>query len=160
MNQLLTLLQPETVIFNLESGSKEEVISRLLQKAIDTHQIDTENKEEILESLLAREKSMSTGIGSGVAIPHCSVNLVDELKCVMGLNPNGIDFDSIDHQPVHIFILLIVPKTKFQEHIKTLAQIAKALNVKEDREKLIRSGSFEEIQKAFLGTSNRAGRNL
>lgn len=148
MNQLLTLLQPETVIFNLESGSKEEVISRLLQKAIDTHQIDTENKEEILESLLAREKSMSTGIGSGVAIPHCSVNLVDELKCVMGLNPNGIDFDSIDHQPVHIFILLIVPKTKFQEHIKTLAQIAKALNVKEDREKLIRSGSFEEIQKA------------
>ncbi|AJR15658.1 phosphoenolpyruvate-dependent enzyme IIA component of the PTS system [Leptospira interrogans serovar Linhai str. 56609] len=149
MNQLLTLLQPETVIFNLESGSKEEVISRLLQKAIDTHQIDTENKEEILESLLAREKSMSTGIGSGVAIPHCSVNLVDELKCVMGLNPNGIDFDSIDHQPVHIFILLIVPKTKFQEHIKTLAQIAKALNVKEDREKLIRSGSFEEIQKAF-----------
>ncbi|ASV10198.1 PTS sugar transporter subunit IIA [Leptospira interrogans serovar Canicola] len=149
MNQLLTLLQPETVIFNLESGSKEEVISRLLQKAIDTHQIDTENKEEILESLLAREKSMSTGIGSGVAIPHCSVNLVDELKCVMGLNPNGIDFDSIDHQPVHIFILLIVPKTKFQEHIKTLAQIAKALNVKEDRENLIRSGSFEEIQKAF-----------
>ncbi|AYV55427.1 PTS sugar transporter subunit IIA [Leptospira kmetyi] len=149
MNQLLTLLHPETVIFNLESGTKEEVISRLLQKAVDTHQIDAENKEEILESLLAREKSMSTGIGSGVAIPHCSVNLVDELKCVMGLNPNGIDFDSIDHQPVHIFILLIVPKTKFQEHIKTLAQIAKALNVKEDREKLIRSGSFEEIQKAF-----------
>ncbi|EMJ90819.1 PTS sugar transporter subunit IIA [Leptospira alstonii] len=149
MNQLLTLLHPETVIFNLESGTKEEVISKLLQKAVDTHQIDAENKEEILESLLAREKSMSTGIGSGVAIPHCSVNLVDELKCVMGLNPNGIDFDSIDHQPVHIFILLIVPKTKFQEHIKTLAQIAKALNVKEDREKLIRSGSFEEIQKAF-----------
>ncbi|ABJ76802.1 MULTISPECIES: PTS sugar transporter subunit IIA [Leptospira] len=149
MNQLLTLLRPETIIFNLESGTKEEVISRLLQKAVDTRQIDAENKEEILESLLAREKSMSTGIGSGVAIPHCSVNLVDELKCVMGLNPSGIDFDSIDHQPVHIFILLIVPKTKFQEHIKTLAQIAKALNVKEDREKLIRSGSFEEIQKAF-----------
>ncbi|EMY79209.1 phosphoenolpyruvate-dependent sugar phosphotransferase system, EIIA 2 [Leptospira weilii serovar Ranarum str. ICFT] len=149
MNQLLTLLHPETVIFNLESGTKEEVISKLLQKAVDTHQIESENKEEILESLLAREKSMSTGIGSGVAIPHCSVNLVDELKCVMGLNPTGIDFDSIDHQPVHIFILLIVPKTKFQEHIKTLAQIAKALNVKEDREKLIRSGSFEEIQKAF-----------
>ncbi|WP_016755069.1 PTS sugar transporter subunit IIA [Leptospira santarosai] len=149
MNQLLTLLRPETVIFNLEPGTKEEVISGLLQKAVDTRQIDAENKGEILESLLAREKSMSTGIGSGVAIPHCSVNLVDELKCVMGLSPNGIDFDSIDHQLVHIFILLIVPKTKFQEHIKTLAQIAKALNVKEDREKLIRSGSFEEIQKAF-----------
>ncbi|EMG21159.1 phosphoenolpyruvate-dependent sugar phosphotransferase system, EIIA 2 [Leptospira interrogans serovar Copenhageni str. LT2050] len=114
MNQLLTLLQPETVIFNLESGSKEEVISRLLQKAIDTHQIDTENKEEILESLLAREKSMSTGIGSGVAIPHCSVNLVDELKCVMGLNPNGIDFDSIDHQPVHILFFLSFPKPNFK----------------------------------------------
>ncbi|RHX88367.1 PTS sugar transporter subunit IIA [Leptospira stimsonii] len=149
MNQLLTLLHPETIIFNLEAGTKEEVISRLLQKAVETNQIDSENKDEILESLLAREKSMSTGIGSGVAIPHCSVNLVDELKCVMGLNQEGVDFDSIDHQPVHIFILLIVPKTKFQEHIKTLAQIAKALNVKDDREKLIRSRSFEEIQKAF-----------
>ncbi|EQA37375.1 phosphoenolpyruvate-dependent sugar phosphotransferase system, EIIA 2 component [Leptospira inadai serovar Lyme str. 10] len=149
MNQLLALLKPETVIFDLEGSSKEEVISHLLQKAVDVKLIGPEVREPVFESLLAREKSMSTGIGSGVAIPHCSVNLVEELKCVMGLSKKGIDFDAIDHLPVHIFILLIVPKSKFQEHIKTLAQIAKTLNVKEDREKLIDSKDFEEIRKAF-----------
>ncbi|MGJ4786852.1 PTS sugar transporter subunit IIA [Leptospira koniambonensis] len=149
MNQLLALLKPETVIFEIEGSSKEEVINQLLQKAVDSTLIARDDRELVYESLMAREKSMSTGIGSGVAIPHCSVNLVDELKCVMGLSRKGIDFDAIDHLPVHIFILLIVPKSKFQEHIKTLAQIAKTLNVKEDREKLILSKNFEEIRKAF-----------
>ncbi|TGK12222.1 PTS sugar transporter subunit IIA [Leptospira fluminis] len=149
MNQLMALIKPETVMFDLEGSSKEEVISRLLQKAVEAKLIEPEVREPVFESLLAREKSMSTGIGSGVAIPHCSVNLVEELKCVMGLSPGGIDFDAIDHLPVHIFILLIVPKSKFQEHIKTLAQIAKTLNVKDDREKLVHSKNFEEIRKAF-----------
>ncbi|EIE02594.1 PTS sugar transporter subunit IIA [Leptospira licerasiae] len=149
MNQLLALLKPETVIFEIEGSSKEEVINQLLQKAVDSALIARDDRDLVYESLMAREKSMSTGIGSGVAIPHCSVNLVDELKCVMGLSRKGIDFDAIDHLPVHIFILLIVPKSKFQEHIKTLAQIAKTLNVKEDREKLILSKNFEEIRKAF-----------
>ncbi|EMJ99043.1 PTS sugar transporter subunit IIA [Leptospira sp. WS58.C1] len=149
MNQLLALLKPETVIFEIEGSSKEEVINQLLQKAVDSTLIARDDRDLVYESLMAREKSMSTGIGSGVAIPHCSVNLVDELKCVMGLSRKGIDFDAIDHLPVHIFILLIVPKSKFQEHIKTLAQIAKTLNVKEDREKLILSRNFEEIRKAF-----------
>ncbi|EPG64484.1 PTS sugar transporter subunit IIA [Leptospira wolffii] len=149
MNQLLALLKPETVIFEIEGASKEEVISQLLRKAVDSGLIGSDDKDPVYESLLAREKSMSTGIGSGVAIPHCSVNLVDELKCVMGLSRKGIDFDAIDHLPVHIFILLIVPKSKFQEHIKTLAQIAKTLNVKEDREKLIHAQDFEDIRKAF-----------
>ncbi|GBF39138.1 PTS sugar transporter subunit IIA [Leptospira hartskeerlii] len=149
MNQLLALLKPETVIFEIEGSSKEEVINQLLQKAVDSTLIARDDRDLVYESLMAREKSMSTGIGSGVAIPHCSVNLVDELKCVMGLSRKGIDFDAIDHLPVHIFILLIVPKSKFQEHIKTLAQIAKTLNVKEDREKLILSKNFEEIRKAF-----------
>ncbi|PJZ68735.1 PTS sugar transporter subunit IIA [Leptospira perolatii] len=149
MNQLLTLLKPETVVFEIKGSSKEEVIGQLLDKAVSAKLIEPDVREPVYESLLAREKSMSTGIGSGVAIPHCSVNLVDELKCVMGLSAKGIEFDAIDHLPVHIFILLIVPKSKFQEHIKTLAQIAKTLNVKEDREKLIQAKDFDEIRKTF-----------
>jgi PTS system fructose-specific IIA component len=92
---------------------------------------------------------MSTGIGSGVAIPHCSVGIVDELKVVIGLSKNGIMFDAIDKQPVHIFILLIVPKEKFQDHIKTLALIAKTLNLKDERDKFIQSNSHSELISAF-----------
>ena len=92
---------------------------------------------------------MSTGIGSCVAIPHCSVSLVEELKVVIGLSKEGIAFDAIDKMPVHIFILLIVPKNKFQEHIKTLALIAKTLNLKEERNKMIYSNNYEDILEAF-----------
>jgi PTS system fructose-specific IIA component len=92
---------------------------------------------------------MSTGIGSGVAIPHCSIGIVNELKVIIGLSKNGIEFDAIDKLPVHIFILLIVPKDKFQDHIKTLALIAKTLNLKEERDKFILSNSYEELISAL-----------
>jgi PTS system fructose-specific IIA component len=71
------------------------------------------------------------------------------LKVVIGLSKEGIAFDAIDKMPVHIFILLIVPKNKFQEHIKTLALIAKTLNLKEERNKMIYSNSYDDILAAF-----------
>ncbi len=149
MNHLIELITPENVFYDLKANSKEDVISQLVSHGIKIGIINEENKDEIEISLLSREKSMSTGIGSGVAIPHCSVSLVQELKVVIGISESGIEFDAIDKLPVYIFILLIVPKNKFQEHIKTLALIAKTLNLKEEREKLIHSKSYEEIKKSF-----------
>ena len=154
MNHLLELLTPANVIFNLKASSKEEVINRLLDHALQSGLIKDSEKEEIFQALVARENSMSTGIGSGVAIPHCSVESVSALKCVIGISPEGIPFDSIDNLPVHIFVMLVVPKDQFQEHIKTLALIAKTLNLEEERKKIISAKSFEEIQSAF---SNRKG---
>ena len=149
MNHLIELITPDNIFYDLKANSKEEVISQLVAHGVKIGSINEENKVEIETSLLNREKSMSTGIGSGVAIPHCSVSLVEELKVVIGISESGIEFDAIDKLPVYIFILLIVPKNKFQEHIKTLALIAKTLNLKEEREKLIHSKSYEEIKKAF-----------
>jgi PTS system fructose-specific IIA component len=154
MNHLLELITAENIIYDLKAQSKEEVINKLVDHGIQIGMLKSEFKEEITNSLLNREKSMSTGIGSGVAIPHCSISLVDELKVVIGLSEDGIEFDSIDKLPVCIFILLVVPKNKFQEHIKTLALIAKTLNLKEEREKLIHSRNYDEIKKAF--TSHNA----
>ncbi|MCB1178982.1 MAG: PTS sugar transporter subunit IIA, partial [Leptospiraceae bacterium] len=131
MNNLLELITENNVIYNLEAVSKEEVIQKLVDHGVLVELFSDDLKNELIESLMNREKSMSTGIGSGVAIPHCSVTIVDELKVVIGISKQGIDFESIDKLPVHIFILLIVPKEKFQEHIKTLALIAKTLNSKE-----------------------------
>jgi PTS system fructose-specific IIA component len=54
---------------------------------------------------------------------------------MIGISPGGIPFDSIDNLPVHIFVMLVVPKNQFQEHIKTLALIAKTLNLEEERKK-------------------------
>ncbi|GBF51801.1 protein-N(Pi)-phosphohistidine-sugar phosphotransferase subunit A [Leptospira ryugenii] len=153
MNQLLEILDPKNIIFNFSATSKEDAIRKMMAHLVQTGSIEKSNEEEIIVSLLNREKSMSTGIGSGVAIPHCSVHYVNELKCAMAIAPQGIDFEALDHALVQIFIMLIVPKNKFQDHIKTLALIAKTLNIPEEREKLIKSKNFDEIQKAFLSAN-------
>jgi mannitol/fructose-specific phosphotransferase system IIA component (Ntr-type) len=152
MNQLLEILEPHNVIFDFHASSKEEAIRKIIGHMIENQTLEKSHQEEIITSLLNREKSMSTGIGSGVAIPHCSVHHVSELKCAMAIAPTGIDFESLDQTLVQIFIMLIVPKNKFQDHIKTLALIAKTLNIPEEREKLIKSRNFDDIKKAFLST--------
>lgn len=150
MNHLLEILNESNVIFDFHADSKESVIEQMVDHLVNNHTLDSSKRNEVIESLLQREKSMSTGIGSGVAIPHCSISVVDTLKSVMAISPQGIAFDSIDSNPVHIFILLIVPKSKFQEHIKTLAMIAKTLNQPDEREKIIHSKSLEEIKKVLV----------
>ncbi len=149
MNHLLELITPNNIIYDLKATDKESVISNLVEHGVQIGSISETASAEIIESLLNRERSMSTGIGSGVAIPHCSVSLVEDLKVVIGLSKKGIAFDAIDKMPVHIFILLIVPKNKFQEHIKTLALIAKTLNLKEERNKMIYSNNYDDILAAF-----------
>jgi mannitol/fructose-specific phosphotransferase system IIA component (Ntr-type) len=149
MNHLLDLLTPNNIIYDFHAETKEEVLRKLIIFGTSIKLLDEKDTEELIESLLNREKSMSTGIGSGVAIPHCSIGIVNELKVIIGLSKNGIEFDAIDKLPVHIFILLIVPKDKFQDHIKTLALIAKTLNLKEERDKFILSNSYEELISAL-----------
>jgi mannitol/fructose-specific phosphotransferase system IIA component (Ntr-type) len=152
MNHLLDLITPNNIIYDFQAETKEDVLRKLVIFGTNRNLLDEKNTEELIESLLNREKSMSTGIGSGVAIPHCSIGIVNELKVIIGLSKNGIEFDAIDKLPVHIFILLIVPKDKFQDHIKTLALIAKTLNLKEERDKFILSNSYEELISALKST--------
>lgn len=146
MNHLIELINSENIIYDFHAESKEDVIRKLVDFGIKINSFEESHAPELIEALLNREKSMSTGIGSGVAIPHCSITLVNELKVVMGISKKGIEFESIDKLPVHIFILLVVPKDKFQDHIKTLALIAKTLNLREEREKFIQSNSFHDLK--------------
>lgn len=149
MNHLLELITKENLIYNFQASSKAEVIEKLVKHASKIYNFLPEQEQEITTALFNREKTMSTGIGSGVAIPHCSVGVVESMKSVIALSKEGIDFEAIDHLPVHIFILLVVPKSKFQDHIKTLALIAKTLNIKEEREKFIQSSSYENLMQTF-----------
>ena len=86
MNHLLELITPNNIIYDLKAKDKESVISILVEHGVQIGSITEAASAEIINSLLNREKSMSTGIGSGVAIPHCSVSLVEELKVVIGLS--------------------------------------------------------------------------
>jgi len=123
----------------IKSGAKDRwsLLEEMIELSIRNKEIQKEDKESVLKALVEREKSMSTGIGNGVAIPHCTTGKVHEISIIMGISERGIDFKAIDNNPVRIIILILVPKNKLTQHIKTLANIAKMMSDEQLREKIL-----------------------
>ena len=90
------------------------------------------------QALVARERSMTTGMEHGIAIPHAAIDGIDELVAVLGLNPVGIPFETLDGAPARISIGLVIPRSRKLDHIKALAEIAKLLSRAEVRDRLLR----------------------
>ena len=142
-------LTKNNIIIKAKAKSRWELIKEMVDLAVKNKELNPDDKDSINNSLLEREKSMSTGIGNGVAIPHCTTDKINDIIIIFALNQKGIDFDSIDNQPVKITILLIVPKNKFSQHIKTLANIAKMMSDDDIREKLLSLKTTESIIKTL-----------
>ncbi len=144
---LTDYLNKKTILINPSVKDRWELIESMLHVAIKNKAVKSEYSETIKKTLFEREKSMSTGIGKGVAIPHCSCPYVDDVVMIMALSKKGINFDSIDNMPVHIAILLVVPKDKISQHIKTLANIAKLMSDDALREALSNAKDAQDIIK-------------
>jgi mannitol/fructose-specific phosphotransferase system IIA component (Ntr-type) len=104
---------------------------------------------ELVELLVAREETMSTGIGFGIAIPHASSDRVAKVVAAFGRSSTGIEFDALDNAPVRFVVLFVVPKDQFQTHLRTLAAIAKFLNDRNVRERLGTAVSASDILAIF-----------
>lgn len=144
---LTEYLNKKTILVNPSVKDRWELIESMLDAAIKNKSLKTENRDTIKKTLFEREKSMSTGIGKGVAIPHCSCPYVDDVIMIMALSKKGINFDSIDNVPVTIAILLIVPKDRISQHIKTLANIAKLMSDENLRGLLFNARDAQDILK-------------
>ncbi len=128
-----------------KANNRWEIIDEMVDFAVKNREISKEDSEFIRSALIEREKSMSTGIGNGVAIPHCTTNRIDDVILMLTISQHGIDFDAIDNLPVQIVILLLVPKNKLTQHIKTLANIAKIMSNKSLREELVSAKSSDNV---------------
>ncbi|MCL1864754.1 MAG: PTS sugar transporter subunit IIA [Spirochaetes bacterium] len=142
-------LKKNNIITNPGAKNRWEIIEEMAELAVKNKDIPIEDAESIKKALIEREKSMSTGIGNGIAIPHCSTSKVSNIVTVMALVPKGLNFEAIDNEPVKIVILLVVPKDKLSQHIKTLANIAKVMNNAELREKLLELKTADTILKTL-----------
>ncbi len=145
--ELTDNLKKNNILLKARSSNRWELISEMVDLAVKNRDIDQSESVEIKKALIDREKSMSTGIGNGVAIPHCTTQKVQDIVFVMALVPKGMDFDSIDNQPVTIVILLLVPSNKLTQHIKTLANIAKLMSNGDLRGRLTAAKTPEAIIK-------------
>ena len=147
--ELTDNLKKNNILLKVKSSNRWELIGEMIDLAVKNRDIDQSESSEIKKALIEREKSMSTGIGNGVAIPHCATQKVQDIVFIMSLIPKGMDFDSIDNQPVTIVILLLVPSNKLTQHIKTLANIAKLMSNEDLRNRLITTKTPEAIIKTM-----------
>ncbi len=125
--ELSTILQPECTTC-ATPGSKKKVLELISDLA--AVQYPTLSSQEIFESLLAREKMGSTGIGNGIAIPHGRLTNISQPVAVLIKCEEPISFDSIDRQPVDILFALLVPEEQCEQHLSTLSTMAEKLNNK------------------------------
>ena len=139
---LTQILQEKCVKVPLESTDKESAIRELVDLLGDQGQLL--NKDEAMEAVLMREKTRSTGIGSGIAIPHGKCKASKELVMAVGITKEPIEFASIDHQPVKIIMLLISPMDQTGPHIQALAKICRMMLDKEFKTKLENAKTSEE----------------
>jgi len=146
---LLDSLKKNNILVKPAAKNRWDIIEEMVELAAKNKDIPAEDADAIKNALIEREKSMSTGIGNGVAIPHCSTTKVSEITTVLALSPKGINFEAIDNEPVKIIILLIVPKDKLTQHIKTLANIAKMMSDVKLREEILSLKTADAILKTL-----------
>ena len=146
--RLTHILQPTCIKVPLDSTDKEAAINELID-LLDTNGL-IRDKELVREAVLTREQTRSTGIGSGIAIPHGKCQAVSELVMALGITP-GIDFDSIDGQPANIILLLVSPKDRSGPHIQALAGINRVMLDNQFKHALEQATSAEQAYTLLQG---------
>jgi len=143
--KIMDFLNKKAVTANLKATDKEGVVREMVDLLVKAE--DIKNKEDLVKALLARESLGSTGIGQGIGIPHAKSQSVKNLVAAFALSQKGINFDSLDGEPVYIFFLLIAPEESAGPHLKALARISRMLKDKYFRELLKKSKDEKEIIK-------------
>jgi len=141
------MFSKERVTFNLKAENKQDVIDELIDILVKDGKV--RNKEEFRKAVLQREAEFSTGIGMGIAIPHGKSPGVNEASIVFGRGNNGLDYESMDDLPAHLFFLIAVPLESSDLHLKALSEISRNLMHKEVREKLMTCETYEEFINVF-----------
>jgi mannitol/fructose-specific phosphotransferase system IIA component (Ntr-type) len=111
----------------LAANSKEAVIRGMVEGLRAAGQFRGADTEDIIRAILKRELLGSTGIGRGVAIPHTKHNSVEKLVGTVAVAPAGVAFESLDGEPVYIFVLLISPQDRPGDHLRALENVSRCL---------------------------------
>ena len=146
---LSELIQGDLILTGMEAADKWEAIEVLVDLLIAAHEIRLIDRGEVLAAVNARERSMSTGLDQGLAVPHGSVDCVSDVIACLGVSRTGVPFDSPDGQPAYLIALLVIPKGSFHRHVRTLAGIARLASNPELRRRILEAGSPREVLEAI-----------
>jgi len=148
--KIVDFVGPELIVPQLQAHEKSAVI-RELADHLAAHVTGPQriDREVLAKVLLERERLASTAIGEGVAIPHGKLDAVGKLVACVGRAPEGVDFDSMDGRPTHLFFVLVAPENSTGVHLKALARISRLFKDPEFRTRLMQAKGGEELYKVI-----------
>jgi len=135
-------LNKEAVLVDLKSQNKQGILKELSEPVARFSGID---QNDILKVLMEREHLGSTGIGNGIGIPHGKLRALESMVLAFGLSRKGVDFESMDGRPAHIFFLLVTPENSAGLHLKLLAQLSRILKDDSFRKRLMNVCDSDEV---------------
>ena len=143
--KIIDILAMDSIVPELKGKTKKQVLEELIDAVMrNKPQVD---RELLMKVLLDRERLGSTGIGDGIAIPHGKLKDISELVLSFGRSTEGIDFESMDGKPVHLFFLLVAPEACSGIHLRALARIARLLKNGNKNFRLPRNNVKTEIKR-------------
>ena len=119
------LLSPDLMIMDLKATTQEEAIKEMAD--LEVKQDVVNNEDEFIKSIWAREKESTTGIGDGIAMPHARNKYINRAAVLFAKSPKGIDYNSLDGQPVHLFFMITAPAGADNTHLQALAKLSSLL---------------------------------
>ncbi len=143
----MVLLEKKCIIPELESTDKEEVLRELATAAHGKYTLI--DQDTMYRVLTDREQLGSTGVGSGVAIPHGKVPGLQQLLLCFGRSSAGVSFDAVDNQPVHLFVMILSPLDQAGEYLQTLARVSRLLKNSALRNDLLQAAGPDAILELF-----------
>lgn len=146
MMRLSELVRDEAVVPRLSATDRNGAIEELVDRLLAVGVADASARASIIQGLLAREEHSSTGFGKGVAVPHVKHQAVQKMSAAIGLSEVGIDFNSLDRQPVFTIVLLLSPEDDPDAHLQAMEVIFKNLTKETFRRFLRQARTVEEVR--------------
>ncbi|CAH2760661.1 fructose-specific PTS transporter subunit EIIC [Erysipelothrix amsterdamensis] len=147
MKNITQVLKPNLVIFDLNASSKDEVLIEMARKLSQEGIVSDEMS--FIETLKEREAISTTGVGDGIAIPHGRSSVVSESVVVFGRSDKGIDFDSMDGKPAHLFFMIATPENSGDDHLEILSSLSGLLMKSEVQGSIRTASTYDELVEAF-----------
>jgi PTS system nitrogen regulatory IIA component len=141
--KIVDFIREEHILPDLRSKAKLELLDELADHL--ARQNSGVGKEALVKVLVDRERLASTAIGEGVAIPHGKLDAVGKLIACVGRAREGVDFDSMDGRPTHLFFVLVAPENSTGVHLKALARISRLFKDPEFRQRLLAAETAQDM---------------
>lgn len=151
--KLSSLVKDGAIVAQLAAKERDEVITELLDALIASGAVDAGMRDELIRSVLDRERKGSTGFGKGVAVPHVKHAAITEMNAAIGLSAGGVEFNALDKQPVYSVFLLLSPEDKPEDHLHAMEVIFKNLS-KDTFRRFLRQATTPEEVRTLLGEAD------